>query len=246
MRSLVARAVQAPVYQEKPAVACAYYTYWRDVPVEQAELYARERRVIIAFPTSDGLTCTFVEWPQDEFRANRADVEGSFQQTLALAPDLAARIRSGTRAERYVGTGDLPNFFRTPYGPGWALVGDAGYHKDPCTGQGISDAFRDAELLAEAIDDGFAGRRPLDEALADYERRRNEATTGMYEYTCQLAALDPVSPRQARFYAALKANPSEADRFFGVWAGTVPVAEFFSIKNVQRILAPAPRQAAAT
>lgn len=65
-----------------------------------------------------------------------------------------------------VGTGDLPNFFRTPYGPSWALVGDAGYHRDPLTAQGISDAFRDAQLLSEAIDAGLAGRQPLPEALA--------------------------------------------------------------------------------
>jgi flavin-dependent dehydrogenase len=64
------------------------------------------------------------------------------------------------------GTGDLPNFFSTPYGPGWALAGDAGYHRDPLTAQGISDAFRDAQLLSEAIDAGLAGRQPLAEALA--------------------------------------------------------------------------------
>lgn len=79
---------------------------------------------------------------------------------LAQAPRLAERLQAGQRAARVAGTVDLPNFFRTPYGPGWALVGDAGYHRDPLTAEGISDAFRDAQLLSDAIDAGLAGRQP--------------------------------------------------------------------------------------
>ena len=242
---LVDAAVEAAAYNTKPSLTCGYYTCWSGVPVEGLELYLRERRFILVFPTHHNLACIAVGWPREEFRAFRADIEANYLETLELAPGLAERVRAGRREERFAGTADVPNFFRKPSGPGWALVGDAGYHKDPCTGQGISDAFRDAELLAEAIDDGFSGRRTLDEALADYERRRNEATTPMYEYTCQLAALHPLSPRQLRFYAALRTNPGETDRFFGVLAGTVPLREFFSIQNIQRILGAAPRGAAA-
>ena len=113
--------------------------------------------------------------PVAGFHAFRSDIEGNFYQALDEVPELAERVRAGSRAERWYGTADLDNFFRTPYGPGWALVGDAGFHKDPILAQGISDAFRDAELLANAIDAGFAGRTPLDEALRDYEQRRNDA-----------------------------------------------------------------------
>ena len=105
-------------------------------------------------------------------------------------PHLAERVRSGKREERFVGTADLPNFFRKPYGSGWALAGDAGYHKDPSTAQGITDAFRDAELLSEALDSGFTEHRPLEEALADYERQRNETVMPIYELTCQLASFE--------------------------------------------------------
>ena len=91
-------------------------------------------------------------------------------------PALSERVRAGRREERFFGASDLPNFLREPYGPGWALVGDAGCHKDPFLALGICDALRDAELLAEALDEGLSGRRPMDLALADYERRRNEAT----------------------------------------------------------------------
>jgi 2-polyprenyl-6-methoxyphenol hydroxylase-like FAD-dependent oxidoreductase len=98
---------------------------------------------------------------------------------------IADRVRCGRRAERISGTADLPNFFRRPFGPGWALVGDAGHHKDPMQARGIRDAFRDAELLVEAIDAGHDGGQPVDAALALYEQRRNAAALPVYETLCR-------------------------------------------------------------
>lgn len=113
------------------------------------------------------------------------------------------RVRNGKREERWEGTADLPNFFRKPWGSGWALVGDAGYHRDPITGLGINDAFRDAELLSTAIDDGLSGRAPLDDALAGYERQRNEIATPMYEFTLALAA-GTLPPQMAAVIEAMQ------------------------------------------
>ena len=152
-RSLVARAVAAPAYRARPALTCAYYAYWDGVPADGViEGYFLPRRVILVFPTNDGQLCVFLQWPRAEFGSVRADAEGHLWAAVAQVPGLAGRLRAGRRAARLAGTGDLPNFFRTPYGPGWALAGDAGYHRDPLTAQGISDAFRDAQLLSEAID----------------------------------------------------------------------------------------------
>src|SRR5207237_3127943 len=137
----------------------------------------------------------------------RADVEGNFRKTLEMVPELAERVRGGRREERFVGRADLPNFFRRPYGQGWALVGDAGYHKDPYTAQGISDAFRDAELLAEALDAGFSGRRSFDAALGEYEQARNAAAMPVYEFTSQLASLQPPPPEMAQLLFALSGQP---------------------------------------
>ena len=236
LHSLVARTIQPPTYNEKPPAACWYYTYWSGVPTEATELYPRDGRMIGAMPTNDGLVLIFVAWIVKEFSEFRSDIEGNYLKTLELAPELAQRVANGKREERFVGTADVPNFFRKPYGLGWALVGDAGYHKDPVTAQGITDAFQHAELLAEAIDAGFSGRQPLEEALADYERLRNENVIHRYQLACDLATLAPPPPEMRRLFEALRNNQAEADRYFGTLAGTVPIPEFFAPENIERII----------
>ena len=236
MRSLVARSVQAPAYNERPSLTCAYYAYWKGVPVESAELYARPDRMVIAGPTNDGQAVIIVYWPRRDFHEVRADIERHHLEAIDLAPRLAERVRRGERTERFRGTADLPNFFRTPYGPGWALVGDAGYHKDPITALGITDAFRDAELLAAAVHEGLAGLRPMEDALADYQRRRDQAALPLYELTCQNATLQPPPPEMQALLAALRHNPEQTSRFFGTMTGAVPVAEFFAPENVRRVV----------
>jgi flavin-dependent dehydrogenase len=145
-------------------------------------------------------------------------------------------MQKGRRESRYVG-GAIPYHVRKPYGPGWALVGDAGYQKDPCTASGITDAFGSAEWLAEAIDAGFSGRQPLEQALARYEQTRNDTELPYYELTTQLAALQPPPQEIAELLEALRYNPEQRSRFFGVLAHTVPVTEFFSPENMQNIFA---------
>jgi flavin-dependent dehydrogenase len=240
--SSVARMVQAPGYDTRPGLACAYYTYWSGVEGGDVELYPRDGRMVMGGArTNDGLRIVIVFWPKDEFHAVRAGVERSFHDALALAPPLAERLATGERADRFYGIGDLPFYYRKPYGPGWALVGDAGYHKDPITAQGIADAFRDAELLADALDAGFAGTRPLDDALAGYERTRNEETRGLYELTHEFASLAPPTAEQQTLFAALRTNAEDTNRFFGVVAGTVRPDEFLAPENIGRIVgAPVP------
>jgi flavin-dependent dehydrogenase len=236
LHSLVARQVEAPTYHAKPALSCAYYSYWSGVPLDGVEFYPREHRGFGVLPTHQGLTCIIVGWPHAEFHAYRDDIEGNFLKTLELAPTFAERVRQGKREERFTGTADVPNFFRKPYGLGWALVGDAGYHKDPITAQGISDAFRDAELVAEAVDVGLSEKRPMEEALAEYEQRRNEAALPLYEFTCQLAALEPPSLEMQQLFAALRHNQEQTNRFLGTLAGTVSIPEFFAPEHIGRVL----------
>lgn len=234
MRSLVARAVAAPAYGEGPPMICWYYTFFSGVTCEAFEMYGRVKHAMAAAPTNDGLTMVTAGWSREHFTEYKADLERSWFRTVGLAPELADRLRRGKREERFVGSADLPTFFRRPFGPGWALVGDAGYFKDPITALGISDAFRDAELLASAVDDGFAGRKPLHDALSSYERARNEAAAPTCAWTSRLAELRPISPKGALFYAALKRDQDETNRYLGLISGAVTPEEFFERRNMER------------
>jgi flavin-dependent dehydrogenase len=207
--SVIARAVGAEEYNVRPPLGCGYYSYWSGIQHDgSAELHLRDGNALFLFPTNDNQTCVAVEWQNHRFHEVRQDIEGNFFAALEKSPKLAERVRAGRREERFAGTADLRNFFRKPYGPGWALVGDAGYHKDPITGSGITDAFRDADLLSEALDAGFSGREQPEDALADYERRRNETAFPMYEVTCGMAELRPPGPHLMQLFGAPAQQPA--------------------------------------
>jgi flavin-dependent dehydrogenase len=239
--SLVAKAVQPERYHEMPGLAPSYYAYWSGLPVDVFDVYIRgeDDRGWAAIPTHDDLTCVVQGWPQSQFRANRKDVEGSYMKSFELAPKFAERIHGAKRETRFVGTGDLPGFFLKPYGPGWALVGDAGYHKHPITAFGITDAFRDGEAVASALDDAFAGRRPYNDAMTDYQRARDEEALPIYEFTCNFARLEPPPPEMQQLIGAMQGNQAAMDGFVSVMAGTLPAPEFFAPDNAGRIMAEA-------
>src|SRR3981189_2197519 len=119
-----------------------------------------------------------------------------------LVPEFAERVRGAKRETRFAGTA-VENYFRKPYGPGWALVGDAGYNKDFVTAQGILDAFRDAALCTTAPDESFSGARPFEDAMAEYQPTRDAQVGAMYEITCQLATLEPPPPELQQILGAV-------------------------------------------
>lgn len=204
--------------------------------MECGEVYIRNGRFISTQPTNDGLTQLFVQFPYDEFQEFRKDIEGNFLKTLELTADLGKLARSAQRQEPFVGTSNNTNFFRKAFGAGWALAGDARYHRDPLTAQGITNSFQDAQVLADAIDTAFSGQQSLEVALAAYELRRNAEVMPIYDLTCQLAALEPPPPFMLQLFSALCHNPTDASRFLGIIGGAVSVSEFYAPENIQRIL----------
>ena len=213
LHSKVAAAVRPGEYDTKPTFTFAYYTYWSGFPQDGAELHFGEDSGALIFPTHDGYACVATGGPTEEFHEFRKDIEGNYLKALDAIPTVGERVRGAKRVERFVGTNDQPNYFRKPYGPGWALVGDAGYHRDFITGLGIMDAFRDAQLLADAIDAGFAERRPLDDALAAYEQRRNEVAKPLYDITCDIASGETPEPEKfLQFGEAMRAMMAEAEK----------------------------------
>jgi len=233
--SRVARIVEPTQYHEKPMLQLSYYTYWSGLPVDGFEIVVRPDRGWGALPTNDGLTLLVVGWPFAESTAYKADVETSYLKTLELAPDIADRVRGATRVARFAG-GAVPNFFRKPFGPGWALVGDAGYTKDPITAQGISDAFRDAELCSTALDEAFSGGRPFDDAMAAYHQARDAAVLPIYEFTTQLATLQAPPVEMQQLLGAVHGNQDAMDAFAGITAGTVSPVDFFDPGHIGQIM----------
>ncbi len=121
--------------------------------------HIRPDRGFACAPTNDGLTMVVAGWPYAEAQAYKADVEANFLQTLELVPEFAARVSQAKREAPFLG-GAVPGWFRKPYGDGWALVGDAGYNKDPITAQGISDASSTPSAAPTPSTSGSARERP--------------------------------------------------------------------------------------
>jgi 2-polyprenyl-6-methoxyphenol hydroxylase-like FAD-dependent oxidoreductase len=234
--SLVARAVKPRQYNEKPPLQVSYYTYVSGLPMDgRFEVYLRPDRGFAAWPTNDDLTVVIGGWPRSELAKNRTDIEGNFLATLALVPEFAARFRAAQRHTRFVGM-SVANFLRKPYGPGWALVGDAGYTKDFITGLGISDAFRDAALCARALDEALSAARPFEAATATYQAVRDRRSLPFYEFTAQLATLEPLPPALERLLDGVQRDQEAMDAFARVGGAVTSPTEFFAEQG----LVPAP------
>jgi flavin-dependent dehydrogenase len=194
--SRVARLVGAAINQARLADGAAQYAYYAGIPWGGFEFFVAERSLAGVFPTHDGQACIWVCTPSADAKAVRRRTgsrEEAFEQLLqGSAPPLAERLRQARRTSPVQGMLRQPNQLRQAFGPGWALVGDAGYHRDAVTAYGISDAFRDAELLAVALDQALGADAEGTAALARYQQQRDQALREIFELTCRLAAYPPV------------------------------------------------------
>jgi 2-polyprenyl-6-methoxyphenol hydroxylase-like FAD-dependent oxidoreductase len=236
VHSLVAKAVRAREYDAKAPLTTNYYSYYSGFEASDLEEYVRDNQAVGCFPTHDGLTLIAVLWPSRRFHEIRTDIEWHVMKVLESTPSVADRLLSAKREEKWVGTAGVPNYFRQPFGPGWALVGDAAYNKDPITAQGISDAFIDAEALTSTLDDGWSGRRPLGDALAEYQTSRDQRVKPMYDFTCQMATLEPPPPPMQRLFLALRGNQEATNQFYSALTGSSPLPAFMNPENLDRIL----------
>ena len=100
----------------------------------------------------------------------------------------------------------------------------------------MSDAFQDAERCAVALDETLGGDRPFDEAMGDYQRARDDRALPMYDFTTQIATLEPPPPEMQQLLGAVHGNQDAMDRFGSVTAGTVSPADFFAPESIGRIM----------
>jgi flavin-dependent dehydrogenase len=207
LHSFVAKAVGAEEYDERPARNSGCYAYFSGTETDKPNLAFNDRQFGFAFPTNDAMLCLGTGGADERF----ADLAGGGDEAMAAnleiaSPRLAADMRRGKRETRWFSFRAQPGRFRRPYGPGWALVGDAGYYKDPVTGLGISDAFIGAQLLSDAVVSSL-GTAGLDDALRGYHERRDALAADLYDITHQFADLqwtnDDLFEMFLRFGAAL-------------------------------------------
>ena len=236
VQSRIAERVNAPRYREGPVLATAYYAYWSGVSVTGARWIIRPGRGYGLIPTNDDLTLVLAAWPQAEVAQVKQDLQGNYLREVTAT--LGDWLDGGRQETRVVGEG-VPNRFRKPYGPGWALVGDAGYAKDPVTAQGITDAFCDAELCAGALDATWRDGRGYDEALEDYRQHRDQRVLPMYEFTSQLGDLAvPPPPEMRQLLGTIAGNQKAMDEFASTFAGALPVPEFFNPAHMRSLVGP--------
>jgi flavin-dependent dehydrogenase len=224
--SRVAGLVDAKINEAGQAGGAAQYAYYAGIPWSGIEFFVAEGSFAGVFPTHHGQACIWVCTPAADAKAVRrrtaSRVEAFGQLLQRSAPQLAERLRQARRTSPVQGMLRQPNQLRQAFGPGWALVGDAGYYRDAITAYGISDAFRDAELLAAALDQALDADGEETTALTAYQQQRDQALREIFEITCRLAAYPPVptfielqkrlSAAIDKQAAALAARPAPGER----------------------------------
>lgn len=226
--STVAKEVGAQVYEGSPAACFVYYSYYEGVDWGMQHRTGFGEQQFAAWPTNDELYLVAVMRKRDRFREFRNDPDAGVQEIVdQIDPEIGARLRdTGRRVEPFRPMLYPDNYRRQSFGPGWALVGDAGYHKDPFTGWGITDSFKYAQLLADLVGESLAGGRPFEETLPEYQRERDAQSASTYELTTSISELS-LTPYYDSVFRATSMSPDYSKKFFGLIAGLYPPEKFF-------------------
>ncbi|MEZ4383571.1 MAG: NAD(P)/FAD-dependent oxidoreductase [Nannocystaceae bacterium] len=250
--SRIAREVQAAPLRESLDCGYTYYAYYDDLSLSGLDIGVHLRgRLGLGFcPTNHGQAMISVWGPQAWASDFRGDLEANFLRSVRWCyPELAERVSRGRREGKLFGILDQPNRVLQQRGPGWVLVGDAGYHLDQCTAIGITHALRSAVWLSDALADGLSGRRPLDETTAVYERRVLDSIGGYFDYVSRLARMESPRPEVVGMFEVLSRSPALARRFYDFSASLLSYEDFYGPEGQAMIRAegglPAPSTLAA-
>jgi 2-polyprenyl-6-methoxyphenol hydroxylase-like FAD-dependent oxidoreductase len=208
-QSTLARRVGALPYHIGPHVTAVIYTLVAGLAPDGYHWHYAGGASVGQIPTTGGEVLVFVSMPRERFmRELRFDLERSFHRILSeVAPALASALRILRPEGPFRGFAGQEGVVRQPWGRGWALVGDAGYFKDPLTAHGITDALRDAELLARAIERG------TDTALADYQSLRDELSMRLFWITDEIASFDWSMARLQSLHKAMSEELAREARY---------------------------------
>jgi flavin-dependent dehydrogenase len=189
-RSEVAAVLRPAVTRASTTTSAFAYAYFAGVDSDAYEWCFGHGTTAGLIPTGDGLTAVFIGVPPAGLTTRLRGERGFLRALAAISTSVGERVAAATRVGPIRGFPGLRGWLRRPWGPGWALVGDAGYFKDPTTAHGITDALRDAQLLATALDETLGGRAAPAEALGHYEQVRDQLSVPFFEITDRIASLD--------------------------------------------------------
>ncbi|MFE0425529.1 NAD(P)/FAD-dependent oxidoreductase [Streptomyces sp. NPDC058953] len=235
--SNVARKAGAEQYNVRPASGFVYYSYFSGLDQGLRHKTGFNESWFGTWPTNDGVSMLSVICTRRQLKEFRRDAESAFLAVFDdIDPEMGERLRdTGRREEDFRPMRYPDNYYRRAYGPGWALVGDAGYHKDPYSGWGISDAFLHGQLLADRLHQGLAGERPMDEALAEYNKVRDEESAGVYDFTTAFGALTELPPFFRTTLEAVSRSREWTTKMLGVIGGVVPEYEIYARDSLERL-----------
>lgn len=201
IHSRIARSVEAAMLRQSRPTNAVVYGYFTGIDARGYDFRFVDRRNVGSIPTNDGLTLVFVGGP---LAPAPTDSGRYLTETLhRVAPDMAESVAAGTRVERLHRANGIPTVLRDPAGPGWTLVGDAGFTEDPIGAHGITDALRDAELCAEAVDASLRDPAAEMEAADRYRRTRDSFARPLLDTTIKLASFDWDGPEASRLMRKL-------------------------------------------
>jgi len=189
--STVAKMVE-PFYENFiPVQRFIYYTYFHNLePIEPltAEHHFVGNSLTYIFPTDGNLTMAAISMPIDGFAAFKKDPLKNMMAHLEALPLLAPRLQKAEMASELFGSGNIPSYQRIPYGPGWALVGDAHQILDPWSGMGIDHATTHADMLADALHRWLNESADWKTSLHEYHKAIREWSKKTYHRTTTHAA----------------------------------------------------------
>ncbi|MEX0788932.1 MAG: NAD(P)/FAD-dependent oxidoreductase [Anaerolineales bacterium] len=211
LRSVVAAQVHPAYEHQEPVRRAMYYAYVRGLPGQEgpaAEFHYRGDHLVYAFPCDGDLTLLAASVPVSEFDEFRHQPGARLWQELHAMTQIGPRLNGAVREGPVRGTGSIPGYLRYPYGPGWALVGDAGMVMDPWSGQGIDQASTHAVILARQIQAFLAGESDWDSSMREYHRERNAFSEKTYHRTCRFSQdLRPMTRKALERRGLLREEP---------------------------------------
>ena len=247
--SKVAEWVGAEKYNVAPALRPVYYGYFHGVeprPIATVELFFGGDQIGFLFPMRDGEDCIALELQPEHFEEFRSSHTEAFEARVRKLPEMAQRMRDAHLEGKLIGIKGIENHFRKPYGPGWALTGDAGYLKDPSTGLGIGDALHQSFMLAESLGAWFDGA-DWEGTMSAFQQKRDQVMKPHYDATLAFTRVRDVGPAEQSLLKAILISPlATRDVAYGVLRFLPQILSapaYAQTTMVSQVFAPAPEPA---